>query len=324
MRRVVHAAAVALLAVACDRRSPPQPLGSGGPAASATSAASASATPSPAPSSSAGHDLHLALRGTPCGPLDCAQYDSPREAFADVLRLDPLVLGIGEAHAPKGATAPSAARRFTGELLPLLAGRASDLIVELMMPPRGCVDAAAEVRHEQQPVTSRQAPTDQGEYVSMGERARALGIVPDMLRPSCADLDAVRTSGDDAIGASLSLIARLSDAQAERLVDRDARSDADRGKIVVLYGGMLHDDLRPPPGRADWSYAPRLDAHVGGRLVALDLVVPEYIGDDATWRALPWWSSYDRARLGGKTTLFRVGERSFVLVFPAARPATRP
>jgi hypothetical protein len=154
----------------------------------------------------------------------------------------------------------------------------------------------------------------------MGERARALGIVPDMLRPTCADLEGVRRAGDDAIAASLELIARLSATQGARLVDRDARSDADRGKTVVLYGGMLHNDLAPKPEAARWSYAPELARRVGGRFVAVDLVVPEFIGDDETWRALPWWPHYDRRRLGRRATLFRTGAASYVLVFPATPP----
>ena len=264
------------------------------------------------------------LHGAPCGRLECSQYDSARGALADVLALDPLALGVGEAHAPKGATAPSAAKRFTEELLPALAGHASDLLVELMMPPKGCADAAAEVRRAQQPITSRQAETDQNEYVAMGERARALGVVPDMLRPSCADMDRVRDAGDEVVGASLSLIARLTGAQARKLLDRDARSDADRDKMVIIYGGLLHNDLTPPSERAAWSYATGLDADVHGRFVALDLVVPEYVTDDETWRSLPWWSEYDRARLGAKATLFRTAERSFVLVFPETRPEALP
>lgn len=257
------------------------------------------------------------LHGVPCGELDCRQYASSREAFLDVLASDPLVLGVGEAHAPKGASVASSTKRFTEDLLPVLEGRASDLLLELMMPPAGCVDAAAEVREKQRPVTSRQAEHDQDEYVAMGETARKLGIVPDMLHPSCADMDSVRAAGEGAIGASLELIARLTRSQALRLAARDARSDADRGKMVVIYGGMLHNDLAPRPESAAWSYAPDVDAHVQGRFVAMDLVVPEFIGDDATWRSLAWWPHYDRARLGAKTTLFRTGERSFVLVFEA-------
>jgi hypothetical protein len=141
-----------------------------------------------------------------------------------------------------------------------------------------------------------------------------------MLRPSCADLDGIRDAGADAIEASLDMIARLTTAQAGRLIDRDARSDADAGKTVVVYGGMLHNDLAPPADQARWSYAPALDARVKGRLVAVDLVVPEFIVDDDTWRAMPWVAHYDRATLGGKATLFHTGERSFVLVFPETRP----
>jgi hypothetical protein len=133
-------------------------------------------------------------------------------------------------------------------------------------------------------------------------------------------MDAVRDAGDGAIEASLDLIARLSGSQATRLVARDARSDADRGKAVVVYGGMLHNDLSPPPERARWSYATALDGVVGGRLVSIDLVVPEFVTGDATWTALPWVAQYDRARLGSKTTLFRTADRSFVLVFPVSTP----
>jgi hypothetical protein len=192
------------------------------------------------------------------------------------------------------------------------------LVVELLMPPAGCVDAAADVREKQALATSQQAPSNPSEYVAMGERARALGIVPDMLRPSCADLDGVGDAGEAAIEASLALIARLSSAQAQRLVARDERSDGDRGKMVVLYGGLLHNDLDPAPDRRAWSYAPALDAVTHGRFVALDLIVPEFITDDPSWRALPWFGHYDRARLGAKATLFEVASRSFVLVFPEA------
>jgi hypothetical protein len=253
--------------------------------------------------------------GSPCGEDACTQYDSPADAFLEVIGSAPLALGIGETHAPRGAAVPSAARRFTEDLLPLLAGRASDLLLELMMPPAGCADASVEVRAKQQVVTSRQAETNPSEYVAMGERARTLGIVPDMLRPSCEDLAAMRGDRQDAIEAALETIARLTVVQARRLIKRDAHSDADSGKMVLVYGGALHNDLAPRESAARWSYAPDLDTYVGGRFVAIDLVVPEFIGDDETWRSLPWWDAYDMKRLGGKATLFRTSERSFVLVF---------
>lgn len=311
-----------VLAVACDHHSVAPPAPATSASAAAASPASAAVTLGPPGKGTACGlgDLRAAVPRDSRGELSCTQFDSPRDAMEVALAGDARLVAIGEAHAPRGATAPSAARRFTEDLLPLLQGRASDLLVEAMMPPKGCNDAAAEVRQKQAPATSQQAPTNQNEYLVMGEKARALGVVPDMLRPSCADLDGVKDAGDGAIEASLEMIARLSTAQAGKLLDRDAKSEADRGKAVVVYGGMLHNDLDPPPERAKWSYAPALDAKTGGKLVAVDLVVPEYIVDDATWRGFGWFSHYDRARLGGKTTLFKVGEKSYVLVFPETRP----
>jgi hypothetical protein len=287
-----------------------------------------------------------ALHGTACGVevaeasagVECAQYGSAVEAFEDALAAGgasgtgetPLVLGMGEVHAPAGAAVASAAKRFTTELLPALDGRASDLLLELMMPPRGCADAVAEARRDQAPVTEQHAASDQDEYVAMGDRARALGIVPDMLRPTCADMDAIKHAGDDLVDVSLSTIARLARDQGGRMIDRDALSDADRGKMVVLYGGSLHNDLDPPAEAARWSYAPALAAQAErqrGRLVAVDLVVPEFIGQAAVWQNLPWWPAYEalassraRARLLAKVTLFRTGPASFVLLFPSSAP----
>jgi hypothetical protein len=255
----------------------------------------------------------------PCGALSCAQYDDARGAVLAILEAHPRVLAVGEAHAPKGAEVPSSAVRFTRELLPSLAGRASDLLVELMMPPQGCEEATHGARDAQAPVTSRQAPTDQSEYLAMGDAARDSGIVPDMLRPTCDDMRAIAAAGDETIDVSLRTIARLTAQQAEHLVDRDAHSEADRDKMVVVYGGALHNDLPrpagPSPEASPWSYAVPLDAAVSGRLVAIDLIVPEFIGDDTTWRSLPWRPHYDRRRLGAKVTLFRTGERSYTLVF---------
>jgi hypothetical protein len=260
--------------------------------------------------------------GVPCGPLDCRQYATLEDAFQSALVGDPLVVAVGEAHAQKGTTVASSARHFTSELLPVLAGRASDLLVELMNPPRGCAKTTEVVRDRQEVVTRAQAPTDQGEYVAMGTRARELGIVPDLLRPTCDDLDAVKAAGDDAIPASLAMIARLTKAQAGKLLERNARADEGRGKMVVIYGGAIHNDLAPPQEREAWSFGPALEAQAGGRYVAVELFVPEFIDGSDLWKARPFYRHYDAARMGAKPTVFRDG-KTFVIVLARAR-ATAP
>jgi hypothetical protein len=205
-------------------------------------------------------------------------------------------------------------------LLPTLQGRASDLLVELMMPPQGCAKQTAEVKKKQEEVTKKQAETDQNEYLAMGERARLYGMVPDMLRPTCGDMDAIRDAGADGpIAASLATIARLTAAQVKKLVDRDAHTPGEEGKMVVTYGGALHNDLAPSPETKAWSFGPEIDAYVRGRYVAIDLHVPEYIEDTDVWKKLAWYPHYDRAAMGAKTTMFKTGDRTFVIIFPRAQ-----
>ncbi len=211
-------ALVLAVAVACNRAS--------------STTISSSPSPSPSPSTAT---------STPsCGPLECRLFPSPRAAFAAITDSGPAVLAVGEAHAPKGRESiESSASRFTRDLLPTLQGRASDLLVELMMPPKGCKARTEDVRQKQKVVTEQQAPTDQGEYVAMGEAARKLGVVPDLLRPSCEDMDAVSRAGADAVAKSLELIARLVTGQAKTMLARNV--DAGDARMVVLYGGALHN-----------------------------------------------------------------------------------
>jgi hypothetical protein len=255
-----------------------------------------------------------------CGAFECAQYDSPIEAFRAAIGGDVRVVSIGEAHAPKGARAPSSAKRFTETILSSLAGRASDLVVELMLPPSGCRAEVALAKKAEEPVTTRHASADPSEYVAMGEAARKLGVVPDLLRPSCADLAAIDAS-DDPIEASLRTIERLTREKVVALLDRNARTPGDAGKIVVTYGGAIHNDRAPPPERLAWSFGPALDQATGGRYVEVDLFVPEFMDGSDVWKSRPFYAAYDPARLGRKTTMFRLRERSYVIVFPLVEPA---
>jgi len=297
----VPLATAVLLAAGCDSRSGPVAVPEVSPAARAVSS-------------------------TACGELGCRQYDSLAEAFKDALVLarpsgstagasTPLILAVGEAHAQKGALVPSSASRFASDLLPLLAGRASDLLVEIQAPPAGCTKVTREVKKKQEVVTTAQASNDQNEYVAMGTRARALGIIPDVLRPACSDLDAIEAAGDEAIDVSLKTIERLTLGQVEKLVTRAQASPADQGKMVVTYGGALHNALHPTAERAAWSFGPALDAFTQGRYIELDLYVPEFMDDSEPWKRLPFYSHYDRVRMGKKTTMFRDGN-SVVIIFP--------
>src|SRR5690606_25564888 len=88
-----------------------------------------------------------------CGALGCQRFESAAAAFDAVLATSPRVLGIGEAHAQKGsASVASSTARFMNELLPRLAGKASDLVIELWVAAGNCGTVEKEVAERQKPV----------------------------------------------------------------------------------------------------------------------------------------------------------------------------
>jgi hypothetical protein len=294
-------------------------LGACGPAAPAESpppAPVAAAPAAPVAPAAASAPPKVEPSGPPsCGPLACQLYDTPEQAFLAVLAQQPQVLAVGEAHAQKGSEGvPSSTSRFTTSFLPLLSGRATDLILELMVPNPSCKkEAVKEVRKRQQPVTEPQADNNQNEFLVLARRAQELKVAPHVLRPSCADFDEINQAGDNDVAVMLAMIARLTAAMAKPLASRNG---ANAGKLVVAYGGALHNDLEPRAGREAFSFGPELKAHTGGRYVELDLIVPEFIKDSDTWRALPWYPHFDPKRAPDKTTLYNPSPGSYVLIFP--------
>jgi len=311
------------------------PAGAGAPSPAASAAAPATATappaappapaataPAPAAAPAASPTAATSTAPTapapqPCGALGCLAFDTPERAFTHVLEGKPRVLAVGESHAQKGSEGiPSATRRFTEQLLPALSGRASDLIVELWAAdPRCKKEQVAKVEKEQQAVTQSQAADNQNEFLTLGNEAKRLGIQPHVLRPSCEEYDAIVRAGPDAVGRMLEMIARLTTAKAKALLPP---ADA-AGKMVVAYGGALHNDVAPRPGRESWSFGPELSAHTGGKYVELDIIVREFIKDTESWRALPWYGHFDREKHPDQAVLLNVAPGSYVLVFPRSQ-----
>jgi hypothetical protein len=232
-----------------------------------------------------------------------------------VLESSPRILGIGEAHPLAGTEKiEPATRRFSRDFLPLLKGRASDIVVELLIPNPKCRKETAKAREEQKVVTERQASTDQNDYVVLAKEARSLGIRAHALEPTCDDLGRIASAGKDAVAASLDVITRLSRETVERLYLGNASGNDTR--MIVAYGGAMHNDSNPRPGREQWSFGPALQKLTGGRYVDVDLIVPEFISDSPAWKSLPWVGVFDATAHPEAATLFAPSDGSFVLIFP--------
>ncbi|MEO8179128.1 MAG: hypothetical protein ABI895_09870 [Deltaproteobacteria bacterium] len=298
--------ALALAAAGCGRASAP---------AHAPAPVLPSAEPRPTPPA----PTDTLGEGEPCGALDCRRFDDAASALRYVLRGAPLVLGIGEAHAPAGSEdLPTTAARFSDQLLPVLQGRASHLIVELLTPNRQCPRAAAPVEQAQKPVIAAQSRQNQSDYLTLGVRARALGIEPFVLTPSCEEFRAIKQAGDDAILATLSTIATITTRMAKGALLQNSKAGNDR--MVVAYGGALHNDLGPSDTRASFRYGDVLNDFTAGRYIALDLIVRELIKDNAAWRALPWYGKLDPTSAPQSCILLSPSPQSYVLFFPGAAP----
>jgi hypothetical protein len=253
--------------------------------------------------------------GQPCGEPGCRFFQEPQLAFAKVLESSPRILGIGEAHALAGTEKiEPATRRFTRDFLPLLEGKASDIVVELLIPNPKCKKETAKAREEQKVVTERQATTDQNDYVVLAKAARSFGIRSHALEPTCDDLGRIASAGKEAVAVSLDVITRLSRELLERLYLGNASGNDAR--MIVAYGGAMHNDSSPRPGREQWSFGPALQKLTGGKYVDVDLIVPEFISDSPAWKSLPWVSAFDANAHPEATTLLAPSTGSFVLVFP--------
>ncbi len=225
----------------------------------------------------------------------------------------PRVIGIGEHHQTQRTEAVrSALSRFAGELLPVLAGHVTDLVIESWAEPAGCDAEAAEASAEVSRDIER-PPVTENELVTLIERARALRIRPHLLAFECADYRALR-GPDDRVNYEA-----LLGAVTTRLRDRALAGLAHEGAVIALYGGALHNDLHPNPGVADFSYAAAVDEAAPGRYVEIDLLVPEYVTGNAALAREPWYPLLDRAGPDHVVVIERA-PRSYVLLLPRSTP----
>ena len=250
----------------------------------------------------------------------CKAFASAEAAFDQVLVDQPRVLAVGEAHAQStGPKLPSSTRRFMDGLLPRLAPRAADLVIELWVANGTCGKVEQKVQKQQEAVTAPQAATNQNEFMELGQRAKALGIMPHALVPSCEQYQKIAGAGAGDIEEMLGMIKAVTARDVTELL-------AKRGpeRLIVAYGGAMHNDLVPRAGREEFSFGPELAQATAQRYVELDLVVPEQIKDTDTWRALPWYAQYSAEKAGAEAYLFSWAPHAYALVFPPSAPEAAP
>jgi hypothetical protein len=204
-------------------------------------------------------------------------------------------------------------------LLPHLAPRATDLVLELWLANGSCGKVEQKVAEQQTAVTAPQAATNQNDFVELGHRAKALGIMPHALVPSCEQYQKIAGAGPNDIEEMLGMIKSVTEHDVRELMTKRPPE-----RLIVAYGGAMHNDLAPREGRQGFSFGPDLAAATAGHYVELDLVIPEQIKDTEAWRALPWYSRYAAEKAGTEAYLYSWAPHAYALLFPKAQPPQSP
>jgi hypothetical protein len=90
-------------------------------------------------------------------------------------------------------------------------------------------------------------------------------------------------------------------------------------RLVVSYGGAIHNDLRPPPDLSPYAFGDAIARAVDGKYLEIDLYVPEYIEKDPLIRREPWYQRYRRAYRPKLVVVVQRGPGSYALIFPRRR-----
>lgn len=231
------------------------------------------------------------------------------------------VVAFGELHQTtetRSSGARSTLAIFTDQILPAVAPRTAHLIVETWVSRGDCGETEKHVTADVARTTERPAETE-NEIVRLLRRAKELGIAPHVLDVGCGEYGTLIGAGGQ---VDYDRLLTLTGQHLDRAIHQAlALPRAVDRPLVVVYGGALHNDLRPDPDLAAYSFGPDVDALTGGAYREIDLYLPELARRLAPLRQEPWYAVWRRAALASGAPsgalLLRRGPRSAVLL-PAA------
>jgi len=232
----------------------------------------------------------------------------------------PLVIAFGEYHETtannrkkgKGGV-PSALRRFSEQLFPVLAKTASDIVLETWITDGNCGKEESSAVQDVKKTTERPASTED-ELVTLVKQAKAAGVQPHILKLSCEDYKSLTSTGEVDYEKLLTLLTELLQKKIADIAQRREREGGNRH--ILVYGGALHNDLQPKPELAAFSFGPALQKELHGGYIELDLYVPEFIERDASLVKEPWYGTYKKQTRPNQAMVVRRAPGSYILLFP--------
>jgi hypothetical protein len=261
----------------------------------------------------------LALLLTAC---PCTTFPDAKSAFAKILERKPAILALGEFHEIEGGPkVKSAVKRFTTDLLPLLKGKAGSLVLETWITTGKCGEVEKQAVAEVQKTTQRPATTED-ELTTLLNRSDALGLKNHILLLTCDEYKSMLGSDGQLDGEkSLTLVRHKVEDKADEV--REKGEAGTRERMLVLYGGALHNDLEPAPGFEGVTFGPTLQHETDGGYLEVDLLVPEYVEGDDDLKKESWFDEAMKLSATGKTVLVSPGPDTYQLLFARTKVATK-
>lgn len=242
------------------------------------------------------------------------RFATTEQAFRAVLTDNHRVIGVGEYHVTTGGPeVTSALVRFRDELLPVLQGRATDLVVETWAEYGNCDAQAAAASATVKRDIERPLEIE-NEVVSLLRRAEALKVRPHVLPFSCDDYRSL-LGADGQVDYEKLLLLITARLRAEALAGL-AQPDA----VIAVFGGATHNDLYPYEAVADLSYAPAIVDQAPGAYVEIDLYVPELVRGDRLLASEPWYPLLELPGGVGpdRALLIERGTDSYIILLPTS------
>jgi hypothetical protein len=243
------------------------------------------------------------------------EFADTRSAIAQILAENPQprVYAIGEYHPTRNAiAATSPLTRFTQEIISMLEPFAAHLVVEAWLDA-SCW-SPANANKAVLAGTQRPAGTSM-EVMRLVQRGQQMHMQTHTLPMTCIEYDAmVDASGRIDFLLLLELVTDKLTETTRALLARPAANASDNS--VIVYGGALHNDLYPRWPLEELSYARTLAAELGGKVLEIDLVVPEVVAAMQMIRSEPWFPLLGRAS-PARVLVWQRGPASYVVILPA-------
>lgn len=248
------------------------------------------------------------------GDLPAKSFTSLGEAMRHILEeAEPRVIGFGEVHQLEGTVKfESSVERFTKWVVPALAGKTSDLVVETWVNLGVCGEKEAQV-HKDLDQTTERPETTETEVVRLLKRAEQLGVRPHILEFECKDYEALLANdGNVDYFEMLGLITRELESSTKQLIS--GSTSGEKPRAVAVYGGAIHNDIDPHEELRGFSFAAALKEASGDRYIEVDLLVPEFVETSEPFKQQPWYPQFARLASPDRITVIRRTERSYIVV----------